>query len=195
MHKHQAITLFLNNITGKRTNRSRFYPTLFCLSILFFSSPSFSFDREEMEAVFLGVVSKHITWPADAIMQNKSNFFNICIFGDDTFGGHLKLYDNKQIKNKPVKILYPQKIGNFSNCHLIYISQSKRKELSKLLEFIDNKSILTVSLIRGFVEKNGMFQFYENGSQLDIKINYRVTLNHGFDIKASLLKYSKVVNR
>jgi len=195
VYKHQTVTLFLNNLTGKRTNKGRFYPTLFCLSILFFSTPSFSFDREAIEAVFLGVVSKHITWPDNATLQNESDFFNICIFGDSTFGGHLKLYDNKQIKNKPVKILYPQEIEGFSNCHLIYISQSKRKKLNEILRFIDGKSILTVSLIRGFVEKKGMFQFYEKGSQLDIKINYRVTVNHGFDIKASLLKYFKVVNR
>lgn len=195
MYKHQAVILFSNKITGKRINRGRFYPTLFYLAILFFSSPSFSFDREELEAVFLGVVSKHITWPTDTFIQNKSNSFNICIFGNDTFGGHLKLYNNKQIKNKAVKILYPQEIGSFSHCHLVYIGQSKREKLTEIMEFINNKAILTVSSIRGFVEKNGMFQFYENGSQLDIKINYRVTLNHGFDIKASLLKYSKVVNR
>lgn len=193
---NQLVTLPLNKVTRKKTNKIRFYLILCCFSMLFFSTPSFSVDREEMKAVYLGVVSKHVIWLTNtAIQQQESSFFNICIFGDDSFGGYLKLYDNKKIKNKPVKILHPKEIENLADCQLVFIGQSKRGSLAKIFNFIDGKAILTVSLIRGFAEKKGMIQFYENGSRLDVKINYQVTLNHGFEIKSSLLKYSKVINR
>jgi len=194
VYKQKTINLLLSSVTGKKTNNNKFRLILFYLSTALFSTPSFSYDQQELEAVYLGVVSKHVTWPAYYTIQN-SNSFNICIFGNDTFGGHLKFYNNKKIKNKPVRISYPQKIENLSNCQVLFIGQSKRKNLAEIFNFTDNKAILTISLIRGFAEKKGMVQFYENRSQLDIKINYQETLRHGFDIKASLLRYSKVINR
>lgn len=190
MYKWRINKLFRQKISYK----------LLCLSFLCFSnffilSSSYAVDREQHKAMYLGRLSNYVTWPKFSV-ENETDFFNICILGEDTFKGFLQpLYNQKSIKEKPVKIHYFDDINAISDCQLLFISLSERKMVTEILEFIKDKPILTISETRGFAGKNGIIQFYMQAQKVRLKINNQAALNQGLKISAKLLAIAKVVDR
>ncbi len=163
---------------------------IFLFGILTFI-PAYAVDREQHKATFLGYLPNYIKWPT-SIAEDKSGFFNMCVLGENTFKDFLKqLYGNKSIKNKPVKIYYFDDISDSLHCHLLFISISERKIISEILTFIKDKPILTISEIRGFVDKQGIVQFYMKAQKVHLKINNQAAIKHGLKISSQLLAITR----
>ncbi|MDQ7091926.1 MAG: YfiR family protein [Methylococcales bacterium] len=161
---------------------------IFCLPL-----PTYAVDREHHKAMYLGRLSNYVTWPSMAI-QPESKTFNLCVLGEDTFKGFLQsLYTEKSIKDKPVKIYYFNNIENIPNCHLLFISISKRKAVSKILNFVKDKPILTISETRGFTGKKGIIQFYMQAQRVRLKINNQAAISQGLKISSKLLAIANVI--
>ncbi len=163
---------------------------IYLLVALIFT-PAYAIDREQHKATLLGYLPNYVKWP-EAIADSESSSFNICILGENTFKGFLEsLYNHKFIKNKPIKIYYIDTIEDSSDCHLLFISLSKRKRISEILAFIKGKPILTISEIRGFVDKRGIIQFYMKSQKVHLKINNQAAIEQGLKISSKLLAITR----
>ena len=152
-------------------------------------NPLYAYQSEDkLKAVIIGKLAKFITWQTD-----NSDEFVITVLNNPFDDLLDRLYKNKQIKKKPVKIRYINDITELSATHVLYIPHVSQRELDTILDNIKGKNIVTISDIRGFSQKKGMIQIYFVSQKVKLKINHDVSKNEDLKISSTLLRIATIV--
>lgn len=139
----------------------------------------------DVEAAYLYNFGKFVRWPA---ASEKTSTFDICILGQDPFGGTLeKLIANDKIAGKPIRKRMVESSSDSTGCAIVYISDSESRDLRKILASLDGGELL-VSGLPNFLREGGMIQFVMDGDRVRFEINLDpVTKNH-LILSSQLLK-------
>lgn len=139
----------------------------------------------DVEAAYLYKFGKFVRWPA---ASEKTSTFDICILGQDPFGGTLeKLIANDKIDGKPVRKRMVGSSSDSTGCAIVYISDSESRDLRKIVASLDGGELL-VSGLPNFLREGGMIQFVMDGDRVRFEINLDpVTKNH-LILSSQLLK-------
>jgi len=139
----------------------------------------------DVEAAYLYNFGKFVRWPA---ASEKTSTFDICILGQDPFGGTLeKLIANDKIAGKPIRKRMVESSSDSTGCAIVYISDSESRDLRKIVASLDGGELL-VSGLPNFLREGGMIQFVMDGDRVRFEINLDpVTKNH-LILSSQLLK-------
>ncbi|HON53485.1 MAG TPA: YfiR family protein [Bacteroidales bacterium] len=106
-----------------------------------------------IKAVFIERFARFIEWPITSKVSDTEKPFIIGVVGINPFGSELeKLYKNQTIKNKSVIIIYILDYKQIERCDMIYISKSEQTKVPLILEYCQNKPIITISDIEKSLE-------------------------------------------
>jgi len=155
-----------------------------------FINPVFAFDEElSLQAVFLGRFAQFINWP-----DQQKDYFVITLIDENPFANMLDdLYKNKTIHGKPIKIFYVTKIDDINETDILFVTLDNPSEVKKVIEYAQNKPILTISVHRGFAQRGGIIQLNFVKQKTQLKINYNSALKSNIKIKAPLLAIAQHV--
>jgi hypothetical protein len=145
-----------------------------------------------IKAAFLYNFAKFVNWPAEAF-SNDSTPLTLCILGEDPFGDALKSIKGKTVRGGKLVIehsAWPEDIGQ---CHILFVSASEEKRLSRILNTIRGKTILTVSDMNSFARRGGIINLVTLRSKIHFEINVDATDLAGLKIGSKLLKLAKIV--
>lgn len=172
---------------------------IFIISILISLSCSYlaysAFEEYEIKAVFLERFTRFIEWPDHVGMDDPLTPFNICIIGKNPFGKILdRLYAERKIKHKPVKIRYVKSVREIGSCHLLFISSTMGNDLPKILSYTKDKPILTISDSKDFARKGVHINLYSDAQGTRFVINESSVRSSGLKMSYLLLKVAEIVN-
>lgn len=152
-------------------------------------------DEYIMKAIALEQVSRFLEWPKNSIIDDDSLPFVIGVLGINPFGKLLEeTYEKHKIKNKDVKIVYYDKIEELNQCHILFISNSKKSDIQKVIDHINEKPILTVGDTKGYAESGVLINFYLADNNIRFEINEKRMSDVGFSVSYMLLKVAKIIN-
>jgi len=173
------------------------YAVLFLLSLIFYPFASHASIEKNLEykvkAAYLYNFTKFVSWPESALSASNKSSLNICILGKDPFGHAIDLLSNKEAKGHAVVVEYIDDIGSGMQCHVVYISKSKEKDIDLIIEQLSRKNILTVSDIDGFAVKGGCISLSVIRGKVRFNVNLKAAYNADLKISAKLLELAKVV--
>lgn len=173
----QNVTLFISGIT-----KFIFLPIIFLLSLS---------NAEAQENLDYGVhaniiyhFTKYIDWPR----SKKTGDFIIGIIGDSPLYDELqKLAATKTVGNREIIIKkFSSSETNF-NCHILFISEDKRKSLKKIVAATINTSTLIVSESEGLASKGSCINFVIVRERLKLEINKNNIEERNLGIATELL--------
>lgn len=191
-----SFSVILNShISTVMKNVRVFLMTFFTLLLL---SPLSSYANDtkleyKVKAAYLYNFTKFINWPDDVFPVHEAHPFKICILGDNPFGHSLDLISNKTAQGHNVKVEYLETINTQSECHVIFISKSREKEIQKIFEVLTSKNILTVSDINDFTTKGGGISLDIVNGKVQFNVNLQATNKAGLKVSAKLLELAKSV--
>lgn len=149
----------------------------------------------QLKAVFLYNFVYFVRWPRSAFKKYQ-NSFNICVLGKDPFGEELDIaVENETVHRRIVKILRFKNIVNANSCQILFVSKSEQTRLPKILAYLKQRPILTVSDIKNFSYQGGMIEFFKSRNRLRLSIAYQKIKNTKLRISANLLHIARVVNK
>jgi hypothetical protein len=152
-------------------------------------------EESMMKAVAFEKLSMFITWPEHSSENNAKQEFVITVLGQNPFGNILEeVYKNEKIKDKKVKINYISSIQKLTDCNILFIPKIKISELQKVLDYLKERPILTVTDTEGFAEAGCFINYYEFEDKLRFEINQKGMQDAGFKVDYRLLRVSKVLN-
>ena len=99
-------------------------------------------------------------------------------------------YD-KRIKNKKIKVKYTKSFNKESECHIIYISESRGSDYKKIIKNINNSSVLTVSDIVDFASSGGMIGFVRVKNKIKFEINIEKSIQSNIKYRSQLLEVAE----
>lgn len=145
----------------------------------------------KVKSAFLYNFIKYITFEQES-KEKSFSAFNVCVLGDDPFGSVLDKMSRRKAKGKNVFVKRMQQVEQVDQCHLVYVSQSKKGSLNEVFAFVENKPIATVSDITNFVDKGGVLGFVEVDNRIGIEVNLTHARRANVRISALLLEIAKI---
>ena len=180
----------------KYLKKSLFLNVFFLLLIFHFNflSNSYTYGQETDEylvkSVFILKIPVFIEWPENSSLVNASNDFVIDIIGGDPFKGKLQSIiksRNIKIKNRNIVVNNISKVEEADGADMIFISNTEKYNLPKIIKYFQNKPILTLSDSKAFLEKGVMINLYIEGSTLKFDVNLKQAIESKIYISSKLL--------
>lgn len=149
--------------------------------------PAQTLSEYDVEAAYLYNFGKFVRWPAGALAG--ANSFDICILGQDPFGGTLdRLIAQDQIEGKPIHRRVIAHAAEAAGCAIVYISDSEEANRQKILSALNGKGYLLVSGLPHFVEDGGTIQFSVQENRVRFEINLDAASKNRLVLSSELLK-------
>lgn len=167
---------------------------IFCL--LFFTS-SWLFPQAGefvLKSAYLEKFAVFTDWPSYLKMDNPEINFIIGVYGDHKITEVLKkFYKTQKIRNKNVLIKQIQSSSDYYACNIIFITNEGKGNLSSIIEFTNDKPILTVGDTEGFAKNGVLINFYIKDEKLRFEVNETSVKKAGLSLSYHLLKYAKII--
>lgn len=168
---------------------------LACCILVFASAPALAqgrTDEYQIKAAFLYNFSKFAEWPDEA--QSTSAPFVIGIVGEDPFGPALdNLVQGKNWNGRRIAVKRLDAKGNFHGCHILYISNSERTEVPRILAAVKGEHVLTVGEFDRFLRQGGSIAFDIEDDRIRITINLIAAEASGIKLSSKLLGLARVM--
>jgi hypothetical protein len=152
-------------------------------------------DENIMKAVAFEQISRFVQWPDRTGNNDHSGPFIIGIFGRNPVSRHAEaLYAKQPIKEKRVEIRFLSNRGDAAHCHLIYIADSEKYDVSAVLAVTENRPILTICDSPGVAEKGILVNLYVAEDKLRFEINETGFRRAGLQVAPILLKVARIIH-
>lgn len=149
-------------------------------------------DEYLVKAAFLYNFAKFVEWPADAFVDDHSPI-TLCILGQDPFGEALDSIKNKTIRGRELMIKQHANIENLESCHMLFISQSEKNNLSRIFEKINGWNVLTLGDMENFTQDGGIINLITRENKIRFEININAAQHSNLKISSQLLKLAIIV--
>ncbi len=136
---------------------------------LFWSRAQAQADEYQVKAAFIFNFAKFVDWPGDAF--NDGGSLVVGVVGDDPFGGALDRLNGSSANGRRLRIKRLRFGDNLRDCHILFISKSEAKNLSKILVSLKGTSVLTIGEMPQFNQSGGMIRFVIQNSKVRFEIN------------------------
>jgi len=144
----------------------------------------------KVKAGYLYNFTKFITWPED-----NSETFNLCIVGEDPFGGLIDPIEQRTAFGRPIKLFRFNSLNKEQSCHILFISTSVKDNvlLESMLAIQKTNKSLTVGESKDFAAQGGMIGFVNRQGNIKLQINLKMLQQSDLKISAKLLEVAELV--
>lgn len=148
----------------------------------------------EVVAAYLYNFSKFVTWPA-AAFPSADTPLTLCVYGRAPSVDALAALDGKSARGHPLRVEPRSRGDALRGCHIVYVSESEQAYLTPLMRALDQRPVLTISALPGFIAAGGMIGFVRADNRLSFEINAASAETTGLIISSQLLKLATHVLR
>lgn len=140
----------------------------------------------QVKALFLSRFAQFIRWPTAAFVDADAPIV-IGIFGRDLFGRVIdQIAAQQTAQNRRLEVKRFKRVRDLEFCHLLFIPDSRAKDLKEILERLQGYPVLTVGESEEFIAEGGCIQFViadatvrfeigiESAESAELKINSRL---------------------
>lgn len=152
------------------------------VSIIFVSTNSFS-QNEKLKTVFMYNFAKYISFPS------KSGDFVIGIMGSPKLVAEMKkIAQKRKVGSRTIKVLSFSSSATIKKCNILYISNSKRSQLSNSLKKVSLLPVVVVADSPGSIQKGAGLNFVISGGKQKFEIRKGNVEKNGIKVNSALLK-------
>ena len=143
----------------------------------------------QVKAAILYKFAVFVEWPAKAFSTETSPFA-ACVLGKDPFGPWLQQeMGEARVGTHPVEIRHFEQGEAAEGCHLVFIADSEKSRLEKILAPLRNTSALIVSDVSDisqFCRWGGMISLLMEGVKVRFQLNAKAIEQAGLKIDSKL---------
>ena len=160
---------------------------VFIFFFVFSSSQAWCITKYDIEAAFIYKFLQYIDWP----QLDRKNLY-ICFIGGKQIEISMNSLENKNYKNRKIKVKKISKIEQSDSCNILYID-NKRHDFEKLKNVSTSKDLLTIGNEKGFLESGGIINFVEINNKVGFEVNYHSAKLSRIKISSKLLRLASRV--
>lgn len=143
--------------------------------------------KYQIEAAFIYNFARFVDWPTQAFTDASSPMI-IGLLGKNRFGTDLaQAISGKMIGTHPLEFRQCASLAEATHCQVLFISDSEKGRLSKILPALDGASTLTVSETDNFLAAGGMINLRIVDDKMRFDINNSAAKSAGLTISSKLL--------
>ena len=164
--------------------------TMLLLSILISGGPACAQNASEykLKAAFLYNFTLYTEWP-----EHVADDFMLCVYGDSLFEDHLEPLQGKTVNQRTFRIDYRDEANSLKNCQLVFLSQSQRRNVARVVEKLNGLPILLVSDIEDSTDDGVMISMFESDGRIAFKANLLAAERCGLKLSSKMLRLASEV--
>ncbi len=147
-----------------------------------------------IKAAFLYNLSLMIKWPDERAETPINDPLLICTLAQDPFGILLDAIEENTVRKRNLILKRNLRLEQIEGCHVLFIPQTQKDNLKKILSYVRDSPILTVSEIDRFAHQGGMINMVKRRNRVKLEINLEILKKAQFYANARLLVLAKIVN-
>ncbi|MBT4503053.1 MAG: YfiR family protein [Gemmatimonadetes bacterium] len=182
----------LQSRPGQREKR-RLLQLLVCALLCGLLSPLHARRPSEyqVKGLFLSRFAQFVRWPA-ASFASADDPIVIGIVGRDPFGQVIdQVVAQQTAQNRPLKVKRFKRVRDLEFCHLLFVPDSRTKDLKEILERLQGHPVLTVGESEEFIAEGGCIQFIIADATVRFEIGIESAESAGLKINSRLLDLSQ----
>jgi surface polysaccharide O-acyltransferase-like enzyme len=148
--------------------------------------------QKQITIVYLYNFLKFAKWPDH--FSKDSEPFIINILGNDPFGQLLDYLRGKTVRGRKIEVVKVHDINLINQCHLLFISSSEADNMNIIVSSLEEKPILTISNIPGFIDNGGMIGLKIINDKIRFEINNSLARRHELKLSSKLLELALKVH-
>jgi YfiR/HmsC-like len=149
-------------------------------------------NEYQVKAAFIFNFAKFVDWPSDSL--SEEGVLVVGVVGKDPFGGSLDRLEGSTVNGRHLRIKRLRSGDNLRGCQILFISNSERRDLWKILESVKGMGVLTIGEMPQFNQSGGMIRFVIQNEKVRFEINAAAAAQARLRISSKLLALSKGVN-
>lgn len=162
------------------------------ISLIIFPALALSAGLNQVKAVFLFNFFHYTNW-SNTLLLAKSPSVNMCLIANDEFTQLLKLtVKDESIHNKPISVQTLSPETPPIDCHILFVSETKIKEIPIYSQLTDT---LIISDIENSVHQGAMIELREIERKVKLFINLKLTKQANLSINSRLLSLATIVEK
>jgi len=142
----------------------------------------------QIKAAFVHHVAKFVQWPAETFVDQKEPFV-LYVLGGDRFISALDPFDGRMVHNRTLSVA---KISTYEDipydCRILLVDVSEKEEISKVLDKVAGRPILTVSDQTGFAEAGGIIGLVAANKRIHFVVNQSAATEAGLVVSSNVMK-------
>lgn len=119
----------------------------------------------QLKAAYLVNFLKYVEWPG------THTTINLCLFGRDSLGPQLAIYEGKQIAGRELRIRKVSSPEQLAECQQLFIPETEEARFGAVLRWVDRQAILTVSDAEYFAREGGGISLIRGDGRLQFDVN------------------------
>lgn len=144
----------------------------------------------EVKAAFIYNFAKFIEWPQGAFDGGGSDL-KLCVLGNDPFGPALGAIEGKGVRGRKIKVRRLREAGKSGGCHFLFIGDSEKGNVGRILKSLASSPTVTVSDMRGFAGAGGVVQFVMEEHKVRFIVNTAAAEKAGLKISSKMLRLAR----
>lgn len=163
----------------------------FCLLLfcnIFSSARAESVPEYYVKAAFLFKILNFVEWPTGSTLADKPA--KICVLGKNPFQNYLHEIADTNKTDYVATIHITRDINTADDCHILFISQSEKHNLSDIIPVLKQRPTLTISDIKKFAFRTGMIEvgIHPIKNKFQFKMNLTSVKASGIKISSNLIE-------
>ncbi len=178
---------------------NRFRSVVLCAAVLAATPTGAATPNPSLEysvkAAFLYKFGGFIAWP-EAAFDSADSPTNICIFGDDPFGGMLeKVGVGQRIADHHVAIRRLDQVGQISGCQILFLAGRDERKIAQALAAVRGEGVLTITDGAVTPAATGIINFVIADNRVRFEIDDQAAAVNGMVISSKLLDLARTTRK
>lgn len=157
---------------------------LFCAS----SAVADSAAEYRVKAAFLVNFATFTEWPGEV-----GNTLNLCVYGPDSFGAELDRFLGKSVGTRSLLVTRVNSVDKLGNCQIVFITRPVIDNLTRVLDNVAGKPILTVADSPGSMRQGVMLNMGTRLNKVTFEANLAAARSNGLNLSSKLLSLASEV--
>jgi hypothetical protein len=120
--------------------------------------------------------------------------FTVCVIGDTPLTELLEAAKGRRIKGRPLMVVKNRELERMNCCHMLFIASSEQYRLQKLLAWANQRGILTISDMRGFMKQGVMINLVQVNNKITFDLNQAAARSASISFGTQLLRLANDVS-
>jgi hypothetical protein len=155
------------------------------------AAPAPALTELQVRAAFLLNFAAFVEWPPEAFSSDAAPIV-IGTYGVEPFGDLLdRMLDGETIRGRPLAVRRFEAGAKPEDCHILYVAQSERRNLARVMPHVRESPVLTVSGVDNFTAHGGIIQLVTDRGRIRFKINQSAAQKVGLVLSSKLLRLAQ----
>lgn len=147
----------------------------------------------EVQAVYLYHFAQFVEWPATAFPSAESPIV-FGVLGSDPFGSFLDdVVRSERVNGRRLVVKRFNSVAEIDTCHILYVGHNDPSTITRALEALHGRGVLTVGDAELFNQKGGIIRFVTENNRVRLRINLQAARAAGLVISSKLLRPAEIV--